>query len=317
MAKVFISYSKKDYIGENGAPLPGNFIDRILKTLSDNGIDFWIDRKGLDPGVQYAEIIAHNIKECDTFLFLSTQNANTSQWTLREISTAIEFGKTVLPVRFDHSNYADAVALYLSSIQYIDWQELGEAESLQRMVACIKGDSGAVSRPVTKKLPGVTKGILSAGLVFLSACYAILTYQFLWAGSLRSSEIMGGLSGYVCEFGLLSSAWYLFRILRLRKCLFAFPTVVCLLVILAGMLIADKDVLMCGFLLIAGWLFVLAACFVGRQRRFFKLMNKDQTLLKPTDPENLLFIYLIFKALIIVSAHYFQLTGMSVVSFFR
>ena len=133
MAKVFISYSKKDYMRDGGKVIPGNVVDKVIKALSESGISYWIDRESLDPGVTYAEHIAKNIKKCDIFLFLATENANSSEWTLREISTAIDFGKAILPVRLDHSPYADSVALYLSSVQYIDWQELGEKESLKRI----------------------------------------------------------------------------------------------------------------------------------------------------------------------------------------
>ena len=141
MAQVFISYSKRDYIDEDGQGIGGSVVDRIIKTLSDNGISYWIDREGLDVGVTYADTISKSIKECDTFLFLSSQNANSSPWTLREISTAIDFGKTVLPVKMDNSRYADSVALYLASVQYIDWPELGAEESLRRIVSRIKGGS--------------------------------------------------------------------------------------------------------------------------------------------------------------------------------
>ena len=78
MAQVFISYSKRDYIDEDGQVIGGSVVDRIIKTLSDNGISYWIDREGLDVGVTYADTISKSIKECDTFLFLSSQTANSS-----------------------------------------------------------------------------------------------------------------------------------------------------------------------------------------------------------------------------------------------
>lgn len=139
MAKVFISYSKRDYINDNGKVIRDNVIDKVIKTLSDHDIAFWIDREKLDPGVTFASIIANNIRDCDYFLFLSSSNSNSSPWTLREISMAIDSAKTVIPVRLDDSRYADPVSLYLASIQYIDWAELGELESLKRIVKRIKG----------------------------------------------------------------------------------------------------------------------------------------------------------------------------------
>ena len=134
MAKVFISYSKKDYVGDDGQIIPGSFVDKVMGTFSAEGISYWIDREGLDGGVTFAEEISRNIRDCDTFLFLSSAAANSSPWTLREISTAIEFGKKVLPVKTDSSSYDPSVALYLSSIQYIDCTELGEEETIKRIL---------------------------------------------------------------------------------------------------------------------------------------------------------------------------------------
>ena len=310
MAKVFISYSKKDYMRDGGKVIPGNVVDKVIKALSESGINYWIDRESLDPGVTYAEHIAKNIKKCDIFLFLATENANSSEWTLREISTAIDFGKAILPVRLDHSPYADSVALYLSSVQYIDWQELGEKESLKRIVSRVRGSGKSESqrRFEAPKLNGFTRFVLYAGIVFLTGIYACLTYQFLWAKALRSSEIMGGLVGYVCEFGVLVSIYYIIRMLRMRHCTFAVPALTVIVVFLAGMLLGEGDVMLSAVLLFAGWLFLLIVSLTGGKKSFFKVMSKEQTLMKVSDPENLIFVYLIIKAVIIVCAHYFGLS---------
>ena len=310
MARVFISYSKKDYIGTDGKVIPGNAVDKVCKALSDNGVSYWIDRKGLDPGVTYASIIASKIKDCDVFLFLATQNANNSDWTLREISTAIEFGKKVIPIRLDHSSYADSVALYLSSVQYVDWMELGEGESISRIVSRIKSVDGWDAKRVqpTPKLNTFTKVVLHCAVLFLVLVFAMLTYQFLWSRSLRSSEIMGGLVGYVCEFGVLLSIYYIVRMMRMRKCTFAFPLLLTIVVFLAGMMLSDADVMFSGILLFLGWLAIFAVCFMGKERSFFKLMSKEELLMKATDPENIIFVYLFIKAVILVLAHYFNLS---------
>ena len=41
-------------------------------------------------------------------------------------------------MRLDASSYDDAVSLYLSSVQYIDWVELGPETALERIVAQVK-----------------------------------------------------------------------------------------------------------------------------------------------------------------------------------
>lgn len=312
MANVFISYSKRDYIGFDGQVIKDNFIDKLLRLLSDNDISYWIDREGLDIGTTYAETIARNIKECDVFIFISTENSNTSPWTLREISTAIDFGKIVLPVKLDQSSYADSVALYLASVQYIDYMELGEEESLQKIISKLNGDtrSSSVRHFEKNRIPRLTSVILHCGLIFLTGIYACLTYQFLWAKSLRSNEIIGGLVGYVCEFGVLLSIYYIIRILRLRRCTFAMPAIVTGITFLLGMLLRDADVMLSAVLLLFGWLFILFVCLISgaSRKNVFKMMDKEQMIWRINDTENLIFIYLIFKAIIIVVAHYLGLS---------
>ena len=43
-------------------------------------------------------------------------------------------------------------------------------------------------------------------------------------------------------------------------------------------------------------------------KNFFKIMSKEQMIIKTSDPENLIIIYLIIKAVIIVVAHYLGLS---------
>lgn len=314
MAKVFISYSKRDYMGDDGVVIPGNFVDMVTSALSENGVDYWIDREGLDGGVTFAEEISRNISQCETFLFLSSKNANSSPWTLREISTAIDFGKKIIPVKMDSSDYAPPVALYLSSVQYIDWMELGKDEALQRIVRRTSGRGSGIdeSRLLGRKsIPWHTVLTLDAALIVLTAAYAVLSYKFLWAATLRSTAIMGGLVGYVCEFGILLSVYYIFRLKRLRKCTFALPALLVFLMFLSGLLLEDQGILSGGIMLLVGWAGVAADCFIGSRgkRSLIRQMDSQQTLLERSDPENLIFVYLAIKAVIIVIAHYFNLSA--------
>ena len=309
MAKVFISYSKRDYISEDGNVLDGCPVQSILSALSSAGISYWIDREGLDAGVTYAEKIARNIEECETFLFISTNNANSSDWTLREISTAISFGKKILPVKVDHSDFAAPVALYLSSVQYIDWLELGADESIRRIVSKVRNPNAEFTvQQEYGKIPRLTTFIMYAGLVFLCGVYALLTYQFLWVNQLRSSEIMGGLVGFVCEFGVLMSIYYILRLLRRRKCSFILPIAVAGMMFLAGMMLRDADVVESSVLLMFGWAFLFCACFLkGKNRKsLWSQLSKEQILMKWTDAENLILVYLVIKCCILVFAHYFS-----------
>ena len=73
-------------------------------------------------------------------------------------------------------------------------------------------------------------------------------------------------------------------------------------------MLGDADVMFSAVLLLVGWLFILAVCITGKERSFFRVMGREQLLMKVTDPENIIFVYLFIKAVILVLAHYFNLS---------
>ena len=309
MAQVFISYAKKDYIAPDGSVIPGNFVDKIVEALSREGITYWLDREQLAGGDTYAARIARNIRECDVFLFLSSEAANSSEWTRREIGTAIQQGKRIIPVRLDNSPYDDAVNLYLSSVQYIDWMELGQKEALERIVSQVKYPFIDKTNGIEYgKLPRLTTGILYAALVVLTAIYALLTYLFLWSKTLQSSEVIGGIVGFVGEAALLLSIFYVIRMLRKRRCVFILPLLVIGLVLCAAFLSNRIDLFICAGLLVLGWGTIALCGFVRTPSRksYFQQMSKEQILLKLNDPENLILVYLLVKCAIVVVGHWFE-----------
>ena len=309
MAQVFISYAKKDYIAPDGSAIPGNFVDQVIDALTREGITYWLDREQLAGGETYAERIARNIKECDVFLFLSTEAANASEWTRREIGTAVTQGKRIIPVRLDDSPYDDAVNLYLSSVQYVDAMELGRKEALRRIAEQVKHPfADSASSIEYGKLPRFTTITLYAALVVLTAIYALLTYLFLWSKTLQSSEVIGGLVGFVGEAALLLSVYYVLRMLRKRNCVFLLPILLVGLMLCAAFLTNRPDLFICSGLLFLGWAAIaLVGCFQTPTRKsFFAQMSKEQTLMKLNDPENLLILYLVIKCAIVVVGHWFE-----------
>jgi len=309
MAQVFISYAKKDYIAADGSAVPGNVVDKIIGAFKQEGITYWLDREQLAGGDTYAARITRNIKECDVFLFLSTEAANSSEWTRREIGTAVQFGKRIIPVRLDDSSYDDAVSLYLSSVQYVDWMELGEKTALERIVAQVKHPSFDASNGIEfGKLPRFTTVILYAALLVLTGIYALLTYLFLWSKTLQSSEVIGGIIGFVGETALLLSIYYVLRMLRKRRCIFLLPALLVGLVLCAAFLTNRTDLFVCAGLLAMGWGGIILSCLVRTPSRgsFFSQMSKEQTMMKLNDPENLIIVYLVVKCAIVVIGHWFE-----------
>jgi len=144
--------------------------------------------------------------------------------------------------------------------------------------------------------------------VVLTAIYALLTYLFLWSKTLQSSEVIGGLVGFVGEAALLLSVYYVLRMLRKRRCVFVMPVLLVGLVLCAAFLTSRADLFVCAGLLLLGWGALFCSGFVKTPTRnsFFAQMSREQTILKLNDPENLLLVYLAVKCAIVVVGHWFE-----------
>ena len=118
---VFISYSTKDYYDHFGNPNPHSPIADLLTALDDAGISYWIDKQGLSGGIVFPQEIAKQIYNCKVFLFVSTANSNQSTWTMNEIATANNYGKTIIPFRADDTQFAPPIMIYIAGLQHINY----------------------------------------------------------------------------------------------------------------------------------------------------------------------------------------------------
>lgn len=138
---VFISYSRLDYKDEKGNVIPDNVVSKVKDALTAAGMTYWFDEEGIHHGDDFAEKIVANIEESDIFIYLSTENANKSPWTRKEIACAYELEKKIIPVRIDNSRYDRSVMLRISDLDYIDYMknpEKGMQELLKEVAYYIK-----------------------------------------------------------------------------------------------------------------------------------------------------------------------------------
>ena len=50
---VFISYSRKDYVDNDGNVIPNNMLSQIKATFKANGISYWFDEEGIYSGDEF------------------------------------------------------------------------------------------------------------------------------------------------------------------------------------------------------------------------------------------------------------------------
>ena len=134
---VFISYARDDYKDKNNKPLPNNVISKITSAFRENRISYWIDEDGIYTGDNFAPKIAAAIQESSVFVFVSTQNSNSSRWVQREVAVANDYKKPILPIKCDESVYSVDVIMYLAMLDYCDYRNSPET-AIKKLVESVK-----------------------------------------------------------------------------------------------------------------------------------------------------------------------------------
>lgn len=142
---IFISYSNKD----------SQIVHKYAKFLEDYGYKVWYDVKGLYGGAKFAGEIADAIEASQLFVFFSSENSNKSEWTRGEIFMAQKFGKQILPVKLDDSDYEKSVMIVLLPLHYIVCKNGVYDGSLDELRSAI---SKLIGEPVKKHLSSKNNG---------------------------------------------------------------------------------------------------------------------------------------------------------------
>jgi WD40 repeat protein len=130
MAKVFISYSRKDI----------EFARRLTQELQKGDLDFWIDWEGIPPTVDWWREIEKGIEEADVFLFLISPDSAKSKVCRQELESAIKNGKRLIPLVVRDINSEETPA-ELSHLNWIFFRENDDFEAaLKKLLTSIHTD---------------------------------------------------------------------------------------------------------------------------------------------------------------------------------
>lgn len=107
MHDVFISYSTVD----------SRLAHDIQSYLERNGILCWIAPRDIPSGSNYTKEIPAAIRGCKVFLLLLTKNAQQSHWVLKELDSAVNERKVIIPMVLDDTPLSDEFGFLLSGAQ--------------------------------------------------------------------------------------------------------------------------------------------------------------------------------------------------------
>jgi hypothetical protein len=91
MMKVFISYSRKDI----------EFARKLATSLSEAGIDVWIDVEDIAPGTNWSNTVNEGLKQSEIMLVIVSPTSMASTNVADEWQFYLNSGKQVIPIELD------------------------------------------------------------------------------------------------------------------------------------------------------------------------------------------------------------------------
>ena len=122
---VFVSYSRKDY----------KCVRSVITALTSHGYQCWMDRDGIESGDLFKRVIVKAIKDSKVVLFFSSANSNSSEWTIKEVNTAVQLKKPIIPILLDEAPYDDSILLDLSGLDFVSIKDNELTSRLMRALA--------------------------------------------------------------------------------------------------------------------------------------------------------------------------------------
>lgn len=120
MNRVFVSYSRRNK----------TFAERLARDLDDAGLDVWVDWRQIQVGEFWRDEIFRGIERSDILVICLSPPAVQSEWVQREVITARDQGKTILPVMVESAIQeleATDTMRWLLDIQFINFENQYEA----------------------------------------------------------------------------------------------------------------------------------------------------------------------------------------------
>lgn len=140
MHDVFISYSAKEM----------STAVSVRGILEKNGISCWMAPENIPGGSNYTKEIPVAIRNCQVFVLILSENAQKSQWVLKELDTAVNCGKVILPFMLEDFQLNDEFNFLLTGAQRYDaYQKKAEAMAnlIKRIQAVIETDPASDDAP--------------------------------------------------------------------------------------------------------------------------------------------------------------------------
>ena len=183
---VFISYSWAD--------MP--VVDQITQALDNNGISFFLDRKGISGGEAIPGVIAQAIQDSEIFLFVGSKDSYKSKYAIAEVNFAfLKMAKSrTLLYLIDKADIPQELVLLLSAFNWRNRDTHPIDTVLVADLLKILGRDG--SKAGARYMKGWVRMLLRTAWVILFAGAVVFTGMFL----LKLASMLPGM-------GFLDNRW--------------------------------------------------------------------------------------------------------------
>ena len=149
MKEIFISYSTIDT----------QSAETVRNVLEKNGLSCWMAPRDIPGGSNYTKEIPGAIRNCKAFVLILSENAQNSHWVLKELDSAVNCGKVILPFMVEDCALNDEFNFLLTGAQrYSAYQKKAEAmEILINRLRSIIGTSAPQDGEEPAPAPEVAK----------------------------------------------------------------------------------------------------------------------------------------------------------------
>lgn len=162
MKEVFISYSTVDTVSA----------ETVRNVLEKNGLSCWMAPRDIPGGSNYTKEIPIAIRNCKVFVLILSVNAQSSQWVLKELDSAVNCGKVILPFMLEDCVLNDEFNFLLTGAQrYAAYQK--KAEAMETLIGRIRGilsASGSQATEAPRPQPAQKSSPIYLGDTVCSAC---------------------------------------------------------------------------------------------------------------------------------------------------
>lgn len=181
MSSIFVSYSRKDEV----------FARRLAASLSDMGMDVWIDVDDIPVGKKWSSAIQHGLDRADLMILVISPDSMASQNVEDEWQYFLDTGKQVVPVLARPAK----IHFQLNRIQYVDFHNQEYAPAFEQLVRKMgeqgitfqSSPAGVSLTPGAPRLPAIGRKRLMGGAGVIVTLIA-LGLVFNWQNTQSSNE---------------------------------------------------------------------------------------------------------------------------------